>query len=88
MRPPGSGAAGGGGRMARMRPPAAGEGGGFMGAMDSGGAMSGDNWMSALNEAGCAAGASLVEMGGPKRDNPTVGSGGGYGAIYCFVRTR
>jgi hypothetical protein len=46
-----------------------------------------NNWMSALNEAGCAAGASLVEMGGPMASNPTVGSGGGYGAIYCFALT-
>jgi len=52
-----------------------------------GGRISGDHWMSALNEAGCAAGASLVEMGGPNRNNPTVGSGGGYGAIYCFALT-
>jgi hypothetical protein len=43
------------------------------------------NWMSALDEAGCAAGASLVEMGPPDSSNPTVGSGGGYGAIYCFA---
>ena len=51
------------------------------------GGGSGNNWMSALNEAGCAPGASLVEMGGPKPNNPTVGSGGGYGAIYCFALT-
>jgi hypothetical protein len=44
-----------------------------------------DNWMSALDEAGCAPGASLVEMGPPNPDNPTVGSGGGYGGIYCFA---
>lgn len=43
------------------------------------------SWASALDEAGCGAGASLVEMGEPKLDNPTVGSGGGYGGIYCFV---
>lgn len=43
------------------------------------------NWMSSLNEAGCAAGASLVEMGPPNPDIPTVGSGGGYGGIYCFA---
>jgi hypothetical protein len=43
------------------------------------------NWMSSLNEAGCAAGASLVEMGPPDPNNPTVGSGGGYGGIYCFA---
>ena len=64
------------------RPPdsmAAGSGGGIR--------SSGDHWMSSLNEAGCAAGASLVEMGGPIRSNPTVGSGGGYGAIYCFALT-
>ncbi|HET8938861.1 MAG TPA: hypothetical protein VFN67_35690 [Polyangiales bacterium] len=68
--------------MRRPRPSAAGMGGGMMGGM-----ISGDNWMSALNEAGCAPGASLVEMGGPRADNPTVGSGGGYGAIYCFALT-
>jgi hypothetical protein len=44
-----------------------------------------DNWMSALNEAGCAPGANLVEMGPPKPEDPSVGSGGGYGAIYCFA---
>jgi hypothetical protein len=43
------------------------------------------NWMSSLNEAGCAAGASLVEMGPPNPNIPTVGSGGGYGGIYCFA---
>jgi hypothetical protein len=52
-----------------------------------GGSGSGDNWMSALDEAGCAAGASLVEMGPPDPSNPTVGSGGGYGGIYCFALT-
>ena len=55
--------------------------------MGGGGRSSGANWMSALNEAGCAAGASLIEMGGPKANNPTVGSGGGYGGIYCFALT-
>jgi hypothetical protein len=47
----------------------------------------GRNWISAMNESGCAPGVSLVEMGLPKLDNPTVGSGGGYGAIYCFAMT-
>lgn len=51
------------------------------------GMINGANWMSSLNEAGCAAGASLVEMGPPDLDNPTVGSGGGYGGIYCFALT-
>ena len=44
-----------------------------------------ENWMSALDEAGCAPGASLIEMGPPNPDIPTVGSGGGYGGIYCFA---
>lgn len=74
---PGGGRPGGG-------PP----GGGFPGGSGGPPAGLGDpaNWMSALNEAGCAAGASLVEMGPPDPDNPTVGSGGGYGGIYCFAR--
>lgn len=73
---PGSGSAGRG----SFPPP------GSMGG-SGGGRISGDHWMSALTEAGCAAGASLVEMGGPIRSNPTVGSGGGYGGIYCFALT-
>jgi hypothetical protein len=52
----------------------------------------GNSWISALDEAGCAPGASLVEMGPPNPNNPTVGSGGGYGAIYCsqvcLIRVR
>ncbi|HKP56487.1 MAG TPA: hypothetical protein VJV78_07205 [Polyangiales bacterium] len=51
------------------------------------GSIDGVNWMSSLNEAGCAPGASLVEMGPPNPSNPTVGSGGGYGGIYCFALT-
>ena len=46
---------------------------------------SGVNWMSALAEGGCAAGVNLTEMGGPNA--PNVGSGGGYGGIYCFALT-
>lgn len=46
---------------------------------------SGDNWMSALDEAGCAPGVNLVQTGPPDLRNPTVGSGGGYGGIYCFA---
>ncbi|WP_437691846.1 hypothetical protein [Sorangium sp. So ce176] len=45
------------------------------------------NWMSSLDESGCAPGVSLVEMGPPQLDVPTVGSGGGYGGIYCFALT-
>ncbi len=43
-----------------------------------------DNWMSALDESGCAPGVSLIEMGPPDPNSDTVGSGGGYGGIYCF----
>jgi hypothetical protein len=46
---------------------------------------SGESWMSVLDEAGCAPGVSLIEMGGPDAKDPTVGSGGGYGGIYCFA---
>jgi len=69
--------------------PRSGPGGGFGGFIGGGGGgdMDMNNWMSALNEAGCAPGASLMEMGPPNADNPTVGSGGGYGAIYCFALT-
>ncbi|MFO0598137.1 MAG: hypothetical protein U0228_22735 [Myxococcaceae bacterium] len=42
------------------------------------------NWMSALDESGCAPGISLIEMGPPMASSNTVGSGGGYGGIYCF----
>lgn len=59
--------------------------GGSSGGMQAGAGGSADSWMSALNEAGCAPGASLVEMGPPDPDRPTVGSGGGYGGIYCFA---
>jgi hypothetical protein len=72
---PGGGAAGGG-----FVPPTGGGAAGGGSVIDS---MA--NWMSSLNEAGCAPGASLVEMGPPDSSNPTVGSGGGYGGIYCFA---
>jgi hypothetical protein len=45
------------------------------------------SWISVLDEAGCAPGVNIVEMGGPNPNDPTVGSGGGYGGIYCFALT-
>jgi hypothetical protein len=45
------------------------------------------NWMSSLDESGCAPGVNLIEMGPPMQDSVTVGSGGGYGGIYCFALT-
>lgn len=47
------------------------------------GASSGANWMASISEGGCAPGINLVEMGPAM--TTTVGSGGGYGGIYCFA---
>jgi hypothetical protein len=59
------------------------------------GADSTSNWMSALDEAGCAAGYNLAEvnpngqLSTPGSDGTlTVGSGGGYGGIYCFALSQ
>jgi hypothetical protein len=62
-------------------------GGGPGGGNFPGGMGSMNNWMSALNEAGCAPGIHLIQDGGPDPSRPTVGSGGGYGGIYCFALT-
>jgi hypothetical protein len=57
-----------------------------MGPGQNGGpAGAGDSWISSLDEAGCAPGVDLVEKGPPDPRNPTVGSGGGYGGIYCLA---
>jgi hypothetical protein len=56
--------------------------GGFGGGGPGGGSM--NSWMSSLDESGCAPGVNLVETGGPDPSSNTVGSGGGYGGIYCF----
>ena len=50
-------------------------------------AGSGMNWMSALAEGGCAPGINLKNQGGPMMGVYTVGTGGGYGAFYCFALT-
>jgi hypothetical protein len=44
------------------------------------------HWASALDESGCGAGVNLIETGAPGNDG-VVGSGGGYGGIYCFALT-
>jgi hypothetical protein len=78
----------GGGRAAALAgsaapvPPPGGPGGGDFGDF---GSFNGENWISALDESGCGAEASIIEMGPPDLSNPTVGSGGGYGGIYCFA---
>ena len=51
------------------------------------GVASGVNWMSSLYEGGCAPGINLVHGGGPMAGVFTVGTGGGYGGIYCFALT-
>jgi len=75
--------------------PAGGAGAGGMGG-PPGGAMGGgsmSNWMSALDEAGCAPGVNLAESVNGQPSTPgsdgtlSVGSGGGYGGIYCFALT-
>jgi hypothetical protein len=45
------------------------------------------NWISGQDEGGCGAGVTGVgtENGGSTPSNPIVGSGGGYGGIYCFA---
>jgi hypothetical protein len=43
------------------------------------------NWMAYIEEGGCGAGVNLEETGPPRPGVLTVGTGGGYGAIYCFA---
>jgi hypothetical protein len=45
----------------------------------------GGHWIAYIAEGGCGAGVNLIETGPPKPGEYTVGSGGGYGAIYCFA---
>jgi hypothetical protein len=46
-----------------------------------------EHWISGQDEGGCGAGIVLTQMGGSDPSNPIVGSGGGYGGIYCFALT-
>jgi hypothetical protein len=43
------------------------------------------NWINGQIEGGCGAGINIKESGGSDPSNPIVGSGGGYGGIYCFA---
>ncbi|HEY3664864.1 MAG TPA: hypothetical protein VGL19_02645 [Polyangiaceae bacterium] len=43
------------------------------------------NWISGQDEGGCGAGVAVEENPGSDPSNPIVGSGGGYGGIYCFA---
>jgi hypothetical protein len=73
--------------------PAGGVGGGMTGGgIDVGGDFGGmgsmAHWISALNESGCDPfdpQSDLVESGPPMPNNPSIGSGGGYGGFYCFA---
>jgi len=43
------------------------------------------HWISGQDEGGCGAGVNIAQTGGSDPSNPIVGSGGGYGGIYCFA---
>ena len=44
-----------------------------------------EHWISGLDEAGCGAGVNTIDSGGVNPRSSIVGSGGGYGGIYCFA---
>jgi hypothetical protein len=50
-------------------------------------AQSREHWISGQDEGGCMAGIDLDGGGGGDPNIGTVGSGGGYGQIYCFALT-
>ncbi len=60
--------------------------GGFPGG-GPGGGMRGDHWMADHDEAGCADSFSILQTGPGLPGSVGVGSGGGYGGIYCFALT-
>jgi hypothetical protein len=47
----------------------------------------GAHWISGIDEAGCAAQILITGSGGAPPGSTGVGSGGGYGGIYCFALT-
>ena len=49
------------------------------------GQSSGTSWLSVHNAAGCSPGINLMEEGAAQPGSHSVGAGGGYGAIYCFL---
>jgi hypothetical protein len=50
-------------------------------------ASSGQSWIQAHAAAGCAPSVNINGTGGPPPGSDGVGSGGGYGGIYCFALT-
>ncbi|MGK4003993.1 hypothetical protein WMF31_15275 [Sorangium sp. So ce1036] len=52
-----------------------------------GGGFNMNHWISAHDAPGCAPGVHLADTGGPQPGANAVGSGGGYGGIYCFALT-
>jgi len=52
-----------------------------------GGSDGSSNWISAHDESGCAPGAHIIQDGPGDPRSGIVGSGGGYGGIYCFALT-
>ena len=48
---------------------------------------SSSHWLNDHTVPGCAPGVNLVDNGGGKQGDDTVGGAGGYGAIYCFALT-
>jgi hypothetical protein len=50
-------------------------------------ATSGQGWIQAHAAAGCAPSVNITGTGGPPPGSDGVGSGGGYGGIYCFALT-
>ncbi|AUX43392.1 uncharacterized protein SOCE26_048400 [Sorangium cellulosum] len=61
--------------------------GGRPGGGGPGGDINMARWTSAHDAAGCSPGVNLVDTGGPQAGSTSVGSGGGYGGIYCFALT-
>lgn len=57
----------------------------FNGGMGGGFGGGSQHWLNFANESGCAPGGNLTNDPPMGSNDGTVGSGGGYGAIYCFA---